>query len=97
MKFFSLKNIATEFTAGMKIACVLIPLMIFMVISSCGKSELDLKKEEIMKQAGELKAKIDSTQKKIDSAQKDFDSLKRIIIRDSLSVDSVMKKIIPIK
>ena len=56
---------------------------------------MEIQKENIQKQANELKVKIDSTQKKLDSANKEFDSLRKKYHLDStkFSMDSTIKKI----
>lgn len=69
----------------------------FILLAGCGKSELDNQKERIQKQADELRIKIDSTQNAIDSARVSLDSLTYKIKKDSSGIDSMMKKINPLK
>ena len=63
----------------------------------CGKSEIEIQKEKIRQQADELRIKIDSTQNAIDSARAGLDSLMYKIRKDSSEIDSMMKKINPLK
>jgi len=72
-------------------------LLAFILITGCGKSELDLQKEKIRQQADELRMKIDSTQNVIDSARVNLDSLVYKLKKDSVGIDSMMKKINPLK
>lgn len=67
------------------------------ILSGCGKSDLDKEKERIQREAAALKNKIDSAQTKVDSAKKELDSLMYRIRKDSVSIDSMMKKINPLK
>ena len=76
---------------------LLYSLLTFILIAGCGKSELEIQKEKIRQQADELRMKIDSTQNAIDSARVNLDSLAYKLKKDSVSIDSVMKKINPMR
>lgn len=68
-----------------------------MLLAGCGKSQQELEKERIQKEADELKRRIDSTSKYIENEKKSLDSnVKRI---DSLSnqINKLQKKIEPKK
>jgi len=67
------------------------------MLVSCGKSDTEREKERIMKEAAELKAKIDSAQVRIDSGKKELDSLMYRIKKDSVSIDSLVKKLTPFR
>lgn len=67
------------------------------IIAGCGKSEIEIQKEKIRQQADELRIKIDSTQNAIDSARAGLDSLMYKFRKDSSEIDSMMKKINPLK
>lgn len=73
---------------------ILIPVILTF---GCGKSELELEKERIQKEALELKAKIDSTSAKIDAGKKEVDSLMDKINRESKSIDSLKERIDKLK
>ncbi len=64
---------------------------------SCGKSDLELEKERIRKDAAILKAKIDSSQAQLDSGKKELENLMYKINKDSSKIDSLMKEINPLK
>lgn len=72
-------------------------LLAFILIAGCGKSELDIQKEKIRQEANELRMKIDSTQNAIDSARVSLDSLAYKLKKDSVGIDSMMKKINPLR
>ena len=62
---------------------------------SCG--QINEKAEKIRKDAEALKLKIDSTQAALDSGFKELDSLMYRIKKDSAEIDSLMKKMNPLK
>jgi peptidoglycan hydrolase CwlO-like protein len=72
-------------------------ILTFVLLNGCGKSEVDIEKDNLQKQSNELKIKIDSSQVRIDSAKKELDSLMYKFKQDSAEVDSLMKKINPLK
>ncbi len=76
-------------------ALILIPVLFF--IAGCGKSDLEIEKEKIRQQALELQQKIDSAQNIIDSERVSLDSLIYRIKKDSVEIDSMMKKINKLK
>ncbi len=80
----------------MKTNLYLILLTGFLFLS-CGKSELEQEKEKIRKESNDLKMKIDSSHIAVDSAKKDLDKLMYRLKRDSSEIDSLMKKINPLK
>jgi len=65
--------------------------------AACDKSDLEIEKERLQKEAAKLKNKIDSTAKAIDEGKKSLDSLAYRIKKDSSEIDSLMKKINPLK
>lgn len=64
---------------------------------SCGKSELEEQTERIRKEAVELKQRIDSTQARIDSGRKELDTLMYKIEKTSDEIDSLTKRMNPLK
>lgn len=68
-------------------------LFMLVVTSGCGKSDLELQKEKLRKDAAELKAKIDSSQAKVDYSVKELDSLKSKTDDELRSIDSLKKVI----
>jgi hypothetical protein len=78
---------------NLKLSFALIIFSTLFICAGCGKSDLEIEKEKIRKQALELKQKIDSTQYVIDSERVSLDSLMYKIKNDSAQVDSIMKKI----
>ncbi|MEO8211192.1 MAG: lipoprotein [bacterium] len=81
---------------------IIIILFLFL-LSGCNNEEAENEKmrndqkEFIQQQTDALKQKIDSSKSKLDSAQKDFDNMKYRIKKDSVEIDSLMKKINPLK
>ncbi|MBK8554188.1 MAG: hypothetical protein IPL53_25330 [Ignavibacteria bacterium] len=71
--------------------------VIGLLFISCDKSELELQKERIRKDAAELKQKIDSTQARIDSGRKELDSLMYKIEKTTDELDSLTKRMNPLK
>lgn len=72
-------------------------VLIGLVTAGCGKNDLEQEKDKVQKQSNELKMVIDSTQIKIDSAKKDLNRLMYKLKRDSAEIDSLMKKINPLR
>lgn len=75
----------------------LIVLIVILILSGCGKSEFELEKERLSKQMNDIRRQLDSAQMKVDSAMVEYDSLQKRIVRDSISVDSLIKKLTPFK
>lgn len=71
--------------------------VIFLCLTGCGKSEMELEKERLRKEASELNAKIDSTSAVIESGKKELDSLMDKISKESKAIDSLKKKIDKLK
>lgn len=78
-------------------AILLFVLLVSIFSAGCGKDELELEKERIRKDADILKSKIDSSQAKVDQGRKELDSLMYQLKKDSSEIDSLMKKINPLK
>jgi peptidoglycan hydrolase CwlO-like protein len=68
-------------------------LILLFIFSSCGKSETELAKERIRREAAELKIKIDSLKGETEAGQKSLDSLRRNAERESKSIDSLKNEI----
>jgi peptidoglycan hydrolase CwlO-like protein len=81
-----MKSFKSNFTA-------IIFLLLLIVTSGCGKSELELQKEKLRKDAAELKVKIDSTQQKVNTSVKELDSLKYKTDQELKTIDSLKKVI----
>lgn len=83
--------------------CSIIIILLLYLIPGCNNEEAEkeiLRKEQkefIQEQTDALRQMIDSTKAKLDSAQRDFDSLSYRVRRDSVEIDSLMKKINPLK
>lgn len=71
--------------------------VLFLSAAGCGKSDLELEKERLRKEASELKSKIDSTNAVIESGKKEIDSLMNKISKESKSIDSLKMKIDKLK
>ena len=64
-----------------------------MLIAGCGKSQQELEKERIQKEANELRHKIDSTNKYIENERKSIDSITKQIDSLSYKIDDTKKKL----
>ncbi|MBL8007905.1 MAG: hypothetical protein JNJ56_10255 [Ignavibacteria bacterium] len=65
--------------------------------AGCGKSDLELEKERLRKEAAELKSRLDSTSAFIESEKKEVDSLMNKITKESKAIDSLKMKIDKLK
>lgn len=72
---------------------VIIFSVMLLVTAGCGKSELELQKEKLRKDAADLKVKIDSTQQKINTSAKELDSMKGRTEAEIKTIDSLKKVI----
>lgn len=81
----------------MKIIKSSVYIYLIVAFTSCGKDDVNSQKEKLFKDANELKSKIDSTHAKIDSHKKELDNLMYRIKRDSISVDSIARKLNQLK
>jgi len=66
-----------------------------LLIAGCGKSQQELEKERIQKEADDLRRKIDSTSKYIEKERKSLDSNIKSIDSISKEIDKLQKKIEP--
>ena len=69
----------------------------FYILTGCGKNEIERDGEKIRKEADELKTRLDSARAKIDSGKKELDSLLYRIKKDSIGMDSLIRKLTPFK
>lgn len=67
------------------------------IIAGCGKSQEELEKERIQKEAAELKRRIDSTSQYIERERKSLDSNVKKIDSLSTEINKIQKQIEPKK
>ncbi len=68
-------------------------LVLLFIVAGCGKSQLELDKERIQKEADDLKRKIDSTSKYIKVEKRSMDSIKETIDSLSYKIEDTKKKL----
>jgi hypothetical protein len=75
----------------------LIVITSFLLITGCGKSQLDIEKEKIQKEADELKHRLDSMSNYIDKEKKSLDSNMKSLDTLTNQLNKIQKKIAPKK
>lgn len=72
-------------------------IIIFSILFGCKENETLRNMERLKIEAEELKARLDTARAKIDSGKKGLDSLFYRIKKDSITIDSTIKKLTPFK